>query len=145
MRINKKEYYIELAKLTAKLSTCVSKQVGGVLVSKDGRVLMTGYNGTAKGCKHCFDIFNTNFNRIRHHKWSIENELHCEENILMYCCKNKMGTDNTILYLTLSPCIHCAKLILQSGIKEVYYLEEYDLDKSGIKYLNNHIKIKKVK
>jgi len=138
-RISKDMYLMSVALLTAKRSTCVSKQIGAVLVSEDGRVVMTGYNGVSKGKPHCNERYDpNNFDRERHHEWSLKNELHCEENILSYCAKNGIKTENTTMYITMSPCTSCARLLIASGIKKVLYVEEYDKDKYGIMVLNTN-------
>ena len=69
--------------------------------------------------------------------------LHAEQNIITFCAKNGIPTNNTQLFVILSPCKTCAKLLVQAGIKEVYYLEEYR-DTSGIDYLKKFIKVEKV-
>ena len=135
MRKEKIEYFVNVLKETQKLSTCISKQVGCLIV-RDGRILLSSYNGVASGMKHCNKRFNKYFDRDKHHEWSNENELHSEQNIISYAAKKGIKLENSIMYVTLSPCIHCSKLILASGIKEVYYLESYDMDDSGIKFLN---------
>lgn len=143
------QYFVEVTKLTSKLSTCSSKQVGCILV-KNNRIIATSYNGVPSELKHCNEIFGeevltSSFARDKHHEWSNLNELHSEANIISYCSKNGINTNDSLLFTSLSPCITCAKIILASGIKEVYYLEEYDKDKDGIEFLkNNKIKIMEV-
>jgi len=73
-----------------------------------------------KGFKKIFD-------REEHHKWSLENELHAEQNALMACCKNGIATNGADMYMTISPCKTCALLIVQAGIKSVFFEVEYDL------------------
>ncbi|MCK4259915.1 MAG: hypothetical protein KAX49_13115 [Halanaerobiales bacterium] len=77
--------------------------------------------------------------------FSKQNELHAEQNLIAYCAKNNISTNNTILFISLSPCITCAKLILATGIKMVYYIIKYDKDSTGIKFLkDNNINCKKI-
>jgi dCMP deaminase len=133
----KHKYFFNVALLTSSLSTCISKQVGAVLV-KDNRIIATGYNGVASGKKHCNEIFTEPFNRELHHTWSIFNELHAEENLISLCAKNGIKTKNSKLYLTLSPCITCAKIILAAGISEVHYIKEYDKDSEGLGFLEDN-------
>lgn len=133
-----REVFMKTAILFAEMSTCARKQVGGVLV-KNNRIVSTGFNGAPKGLLHCTDNFlgrDIDLNSEEHKAFSDKYELHCEQNILMECIKNQIITEGAILYLTLSPCSQCAKLIYAAGIKTVYYLEEYDRDKSGIDFLN---------
>jgi len=125
MKKNKIEYFKSIALRTADLSTCVSKHVGTILV-KDLRIVGMGYNGTLPGKKHCNKIFKKQFDREKHHEWSLYNELHAEQNMLSFCAKNGIPTKDTSLFVTISPCINCAKIIIASGIKNVYYIEKYD-------------------
>ena len=129
---------MEIAKLTAKRSTCISKQVGCVLVDNNGRIIMTGFNGVPSGNKHCNEHEHFKNNRTAHHLWSQSNELHSEQNALAYCAKNGIKTNDSILYITLSPCIHCAKILLVAGVKKVIYDDVYDLDNIGIKFLKEN-------
>jgi dCMP deaminase len=142
----KKSYFMEIAKLTGKLSTCASKQVGAVLVFNN-RIIGIAYNGVPSKQEHCNKIFSKETiakDRELHHLWSNKNELHAEQNLISYCARNGIKTEDSILFLTISPCIHCAKIILVSGIKEVYYFEEYDKDKTGIDFLiKNDVKCEK--
>lgn len=127
-------YFIKVCKETAKLSTCQVKKVGAVLVKND-RILAISYNGSPSKIPHCCDkVFKT---REEHSKWSEEHEIHAEANLVAYCAKNNISTDGATMFVSLSPCINCAKLIIQTGIKEVIYLEEYDRDERGIQFLFN--------
>lgn len=141
MKQKMKTYFKDVAIRTSQLSTCASKQVGAVLV-KDNRILGIGYNGTASGCEHCnerwaSDNMTNEICRNEHHKWSKVNELHAEQNLLAYCAKEGISTKDTILFVTLSPCIDCAKLIYASGIKEIYYIVPYDKDTTGLEFLQD--------
>ncbi len=141
-------YFKNVLIQTSKLSTCASKQVGCILV-KDNRILAISYNGVLPKQEHCNTVFNSeqiNNNkqkRQQHHKWSHYNQIHAQQNLLMYCAKNGIITNDTEMYITLTPCIDCAKLIASSGIKKVFYLNQYDkqnglciLNKSGIEFYN---------
>jgi len=139
MKSNKyTEAFTDVAKTISKMSTCQSRKVGCVLI-KANRIIAIGYNGVPSGKIHCEDrVFK---DRNEHHDWSCKNENHAEMNLICFCAREGMRTEDTILITTLAPCINCAKIILSCGIKEVYYLEEYDLDTEGIKFLlNNKIK-----
>jgi len=127
-------YFKNVVNETAKLSTCQSKQVGALLV-KDNRILSIGYNGVPSGQKHCNEIKFKD--REEHHRWSELNEIHAEMNCIAFAAKNGIATKDTTLIVQLSPCINCAKLIVASEIKEVYYSEKYDKDKFGIEFLQN--------
>lgn len=129
-------YFKNVCLETAKLSTCVSKQVGAILV-KDNRIIAIGYNGVAKGEKHCNEIFSETFNREEHSAWSKFHEYHAEENLLLFCLREGISTKGCSLFVSLSPCINCAKLVTNSGIEKVYYIEEYDRDKTGLAFLED--------
>lgn len=143
------------AKVWADMSYAERRKVGAVLSTKDGRILSTGFNGTISGQD------NTCENKIKcpickgDGYWSTRSEpfmpcgncdstgfiletkeevLHAEMNALTFCAKNGISTQDTIMFITLSPCVTCAKLMIQAGVKEVYYLEEYR-DISGIDFL----------
>lgn len=130
-------YFKNVCLETSKLSTCISKQVGAVLV-RDNRIIAIGYNGTPSGEKHCDEIFKEGFDREEHSTWSKTHEYHAEENLLLFCLRNGISTKDSQLFVSLSPCINCAKLIANSGIEKVYYMEEYDRDKTGLKFLEEH-------
>lgn len=142
--------FLKIAKIISLHSTCKRIQVGAIL-TKDSRIISTGYNGTPSGKKHCNEIFKNadltseNFKK-EHGEWSKINELHGESNCILSASKNGISTKDTVLYITLSPCIDCAKQILSAGIKEVYYIDKYDRDITGIKYLQDSgIKISQIK
>ena len=148
-------YFIDVLNRTAELSTCTAKAVGALLVD-DNRIIAIGYNGVSSGKKHCNLIFGPDGNedkknmfndsvRDKHHEWSHINEIHAEENLLGYAARKGIKTEGTIMYVSLSPCIYCAKSIVAHGIKKVLYLCEYDKDKSGIEFLkNNNIEAREI-
>ena len=113
-RITRNNYFIEIAKITSKRSICPRKQVGAVLV-KDGRIIATGYNGVLPKQEHN-DAKNLDGSSAT---------IHAEANLISFCAKEGIPTKGTTLYTTLSPCQKCAELIIQSGIIEVHYVEEY--------------------
>ena len=117
--------YIEMAKCFSELSYAKRKKVGAVIV-KDSTIISDGYNGTPTGFENeCEDLEGNT-------KWYT---LHAEANAIMKLCKiGGTSSSGSTLYLTLSPCRECAKLILQAGIISVKYLEEYR-DTSGLEFL----------
>ena len=142
------KYFKEVTLATAALSTCCSKQVGSILVC-DNRILCTGYNGVVSGAIHCSKLFNkkevqANFHHP-HHEWSIVNEIHAEANTLAYSCRHGIKTEGTTMYVSLSPCITCAKLIVAAGVKKVFYINKYERDMSGIDFLqNNNVEVEQI-
>ena len=110
------EAMMETAKIFGNLSYCKRKQVGAVLAGSDGRILCTGYNGTISGQENnCEDDFGKTKDTV----------LHAEQNIVSYCANNGIPMRDTTMYITISPCITCAKLITQSGVTRVVYGKMY--------------------
>ena len=116
--------YLRMARIWAENSYCKRRQVGALIV-KDKMIISDGYNGTPSGFENnCEEEDNTTKPYV----------LHAEANaITKIACSNNSSKDST-LYVTASPCIECAKLIIQSGIKRLVYSEKYRLD-DGIKLL----------
>ena len=106
------------------LSHCERKKVGAIIVKK-GMIISDGFNGTPTGFdNHCED-------EEGYTKWYV---LHAEANAILKVAKSTNSCEGATLYLTLSPCKDCAKLIHQSGIKRLVYIKEYK-DSSGLKFL----------
>jgi len=118
--------YLKMALEWAKLSHCSRKQVGALIV-RDRMIISDGYNGTPTGYDNCCED-----NKGDTH-WYV---LHAEANALTKIAKSNQNADNATLYITLSPCKECSKLILQAGITRVVYINGYK-DTSGIDFLKN--------
>ncbi len=119
--------YLKMALEWAKLSHCERKQVGALIV-KDRMIISDGYNGTPTGYDNCCE------NDEGKTRWYV---LHAEANALTKIAKSNHNADGATLYITLSPCKECSKLILQAGIKRVVYLNAYK-DDSGLKFLEQY-------
>lgn len=117
------DIYMNLATDLATRSHCVRAQVGAVL-TKDTRIISIGYNGSPAGTHNCDEEWPTE-GCSRDSKGSCSLALHAEENAILYAVKNGSKIEGATLYTTLSPCIACARLILSSGIKEVYFKDSY--------------------
>ncbi len=124
------QIYMELAVNLAKRSHCVKAQVGAVL-TKDTRIVSLGYNGPPAGTHNC-DIEWPQEGCPRDSKGSCSLALHAEQNAILYASKNNVTIEGSTLYVTLSPCISCARVIYTTGIKKVYYLNSY-ADFKGLK------------
>lgn len=124
------EIYMELAENLAKRSHCVKAQVGAVL-TKDTRIVSLGYNGPPAGTHNC-DLEWPKDGCPRDSKGSCSLALHAEQNAILYASKNNVVMEGCTLYVTLSPCISCARVIYTMGIKKVYYLNSY-ADFKGLK------------
>ena len=123
------ETMLATAKLFGELSYCEKKKVGAV-IAKEGRILSTGYNGTVSG----FDNQCETYDFLEDKLVTSPYVIHAEQNALMFCAKNGIPTDGTTMYITLSPCATCAKLLVQAGIKRVVFLE-YWKDLDGLDFL----------
>ncbi|KAA0127908.1 dCMP deaminase family protein [Chryseobacterium sp. SN22] len=119
--------YLKMAQEWAKLSYCKRKQVGALIV-KDRMIISDGYNGTPSGFENCCED-----NEGRTH-WYV---LHAEANAILKLAASTQSAEGATLYLTLSPCKECSKLILQAGIARLVYINEYS-DDDGISFLRNH-------
>ena len=142
---NYNKYFKKILKETAAMSTCARVQVGCIIV-RDGRIISTGWNGVPPGKEHCNNryVFG-NLEYESHHVWSTKNEIHAETNAIGYATQNGVSTKDAILYTSVSPCMDCAKLIVASGIKEVWYIDEYHRTTVGTDFLNeNKIGCKKI-
>ena len=130
-RESKDQYFLKIAKIVATRATCPRRSVGCVIINNYGHIKATGYNGVPSGFPHCID------NPCGGHNSSTGNDLescmatHAEANALLQC-QSIMDIDR--IYLTVSPCINCAKLIGNSSCKMVVYSEEY-INKDGINML----------
>jgi len=123
-----KDFFIKTALLLSQKSKCVSKKVGSVIVH-DNRIISMGYNGTPSGFINCCDHFDTTYLPVLrnvHHEWSDKFEIHSELNAIIFCAKHGINIQNAEIYVTLFPCDQCIKNLIQSGIKKIYYLYEYD-------------------
>ena len=118
------EKYIRMAKIWATNSYCKRRQVGALIV-KDKMIISDGYNGTPSGFENDCEDNNVTKPYV----------LHAEANAITKVAKSGNSSEGATLYVTASPCIECAKLIIQSGIKRVVYSEEYRLD-DGLKLLS---------
>lgn len=117
------DIYMELAEKLALRSHCVKAQVGAVL-TKDTRIISLGYNGPPAGTHNC-DVEFPGVGCPRDSKGSCSLALHAEQNAILYAAKNGVSMDNATLYVTLSPCISCARVIYTTGIKKVYFKDSY--------------------
>lgn len=117
------DIYMELAVNLSKRSHCVKAFVGAVL-TKDTRIISLGYNGPPAGTHNCDEEW-PGVGCPRDSKGSCSLALHAEQNAILYAQKNNVSVEGTTLYVTLSPCIACARIIFTTGINKVIYLDSY--------------------
>lgn len=137
-RISWEQYYMAQAHLLALRSTCTRLMVGATIV-RDNRIIAGGYNGSVSGQDHCIDegCYVVDNHCIR--------TIHAEINALLQCAKFGVSTEGAEIYVTHFPCVHCTKAIIQSGIKTVYYAEDYKNHEYAIELLeNSNILVKQV-
>lgn len=129
MKTNKKQLrydiaYLKMALEWAKLSRCKRKQVGALIV-KDKMIISDGYNGTPSGFDNCCE------DEAGKTKWEV---LHAEANAILKVAASSQSCKGATLYITLSPCRECSKLIYQAGIKRMVYVNGYR-DTTGLEFL----------
>jgi len=117
------DIFIALAMNLARRSHCVKKQVGAVL-AKDTRIISIGYNGPPAGTYNCDEKW-PGVGCSRDAKGSCFLALHAEQNAILYAVKNLASVEGAVLYVTLAPCLSCARVIFSAGIKKVIYVESY--------------------
>lgn len=140
MRPNWDEYFMEMAEVAKKRSTCERRQVGAVIV-KDNRILSTGYNGAPKGIRHCSETgcLRESLNVPSGERHELCRGLHAEQNAIIQAAVFGAAIEGATIYTTLLPCILCTKMIINAGIKRIVLREDYNdrlskdlLQESGI-------------
>lgn len=117
------DIFMELAVNLAKRSHCIKRHVGAVL-TKDTRIISIGYNGPPAGTHNC-DVEYPEQGCPRDSKGGCSLAIHAEQNAILYAVKNKASVEGATLYVTLSPCLSCARIIYTMGIAQVIYLRSY--------------------
>ena len=142
-------------------SKCARLHVAALLV-ENGRILCCGYNGTPAGQCNCNELFHSMtldrdkvyYYRLhktdawtkikeqewldKHHEYSLENELHAEQNLLGQCIQKRIDTSNASIVISHEPCESCARLIFAAGIKHVMYVNKYDRGSKGVNFLERN-------
>ena len=120
------EYFMQMAQLVATRSTCLRRKVGAVLV-KEKRVLASGYNVAPSGLEHCLDIgcLREKLKVPSGERHELCRGLHAEQNALLQAALYGISTQGSVLYLTNTPCIICAKMIINAKIKEIVVADDY--------------------
>ncbi len=139
------EYFLEMTKLVSKRSTCLRRSVGAVLV-KDKRILATGYNGAPRGLKHCLEIgcMRQKLHIPSGERHELCRALHAEQNALIQASLHGVSVSGSTLYATNQPCVICAKMLINAGIKEIVISDGYP-DKMAASLLRQaKIKVRKI-
>lgn len=138
-RIPWNQYFMLQAKLLSLRSTCTRLAVGAILV-RDNRMIAGGYNGSVAGDVHCVDegCYMVDGHCVR--------TIHAEMNAVLQCAKFGSATDGAVIYVTDFPCLQCTKMLLQAGIKKIYYLRNYHNDPYALKLLKlKQVEVEQVK
>ncbi|MBW6461649.1 MAG: cytidine/deoxycytidylate deaminase family protein [DPANN group archaeon] len=133
-RVPLEKYFMKIAHVVAERSTCFRNNVGAVIV-KNKHIVSTGYNGAPRGLDHCLDIgcYRKENNVPSGQKHELCRAVHAEQNAIIQASLNGASTEDGVLFCTHSPCIICAKMIINAKIKKVYYANEY-ADQSAMDY-----------
>lgn len=120
------EYFMAIVELVAKRSTCLRRSVGAVLV-KDRRLLATGYNGAPSGLRHCLDIgcMREGMKVPSGERHELCRGLHAEQNAIIQAALHGVSVNGSAIYCTNHPCIICAKMIINAGIRRIYFRDGY--------------------
>ena len=140
MRENIHLFYLRIANLYSKRSTCPKLSVGAILV-RNNRLLAAGYNGAPNNFEHCNKVIPLCYELNNH----CRNTLHAEESLIAFCAKNGISTKGGVIYITKFPCSECTKLLYQAGIIKIYYQEDYKNEENIFKDKIKIIKINRRK
>jgi dCMP deaminase len=138
------EYFLEVAALVSKRSTCLRRRVGAVLVNNK-KILATGYNGAPSGVRHCIDIgcMREELKIPSGQRHELCRGLHAEQNVILQAALHGISTKGSCLYVTNQPCAICAKMLINAGIGEIIISNGYP-DEMAVKFLKEaKIKVRK--
>lgn len=130
------QYFMDIAQMVAKRSNCSSRQVAAIIV-KDKRIISTGYNGTPRGTKNCSEGGCARCWARSHGSVAAGTQLeectcsHGEENAIVQASYHGVAINGSSLYTTFSPCLMCAKMCINAGIKEIMFGAEYPLSETA--------------
>jgi len=127
LRPNWDQYFFNIIDVVKQRSTCLRRQVGAVIV-KDNHILATGYNGVPSGISHCADVgcLRAKLNVPSGQRHELCRGLHAEQNAIIQSAKYGVSITDSTIYTNTKPCSICTKMIINSGIKEIVYIEYYD-------------------
>jgi dCMP deaminase len=126
-RPNWEQYFLMLSILAARRSTCLRRHVGAVIV-KEKNVLSTGYNGAARGAPHCSvtGCIREKMNVPSGEKHELCTGLHAEQNAILQAAYHGVSIRGSDIYATTRPCVICTKMIINAGIKRIFFLNDYN-------------------
>lgn len=127
------DYFMEIASVVAKRSTCLRNRVGALFV-RNKRILTTGYNGAPAGLPHCDVVGCAREGVASGTRHELCRAVHAEQNAIIQAALHGISIEGATLYCTHQPCILCAKMMINARIRKVVYLESYP-DESALKFL----------
>jgi dCMP deaminase len=139
------EYFINITYLVSERSTCLRRRVGAVAV-KDKRILATGYNGAPAGVPHCLDVgcLRERLAVPSGQRHEICRGLHAEQNVIIQAAVHGITIQGAELYCTTHPCVLCAKMLINCGIRHIIYTEEYADDLAATMFEEAGVTIERV-
>ncbi len=140
------QYFITITRQVAERSTCNRAKVGAVIV-RDKNILATGYNGAPAGMPHCIDVGCLIYQSKTPNGETEENcfrTIHAEMNAIAQAAKNGATIKDASIYITHTPCIHCLKVLVNTGIKSIYYEKPYKLHTLEEILRTTHVQLEKV-
>lgn len=135
-RPNWDDYFMQIAKVASLRSNCIKRKVAAIIV-RDKRVVSTGYNGTPRGTRNCYEGGCPRCNNLADSGTQLDECLcsHGEENAITQAAYHGVSVKDGTLYTTFAPCLMCTKMIINAGIREVVYNLEYPLNETSFKLL----------
>jgi len=126
MRPSWDEYFMDIVELVKTRSTCIRRQVGALIV-KDKRILSTGYNGAPSGCSHCTQTgcLREKLNIPSGQRHELCRAIHAEQNAIVQAAYSGTSVKDGTLYVTHQPCVMCAKMAINAGIKKIVFRGDY--------------------
>ncbi|RLG21441.1 cytidine deaminase [Candidatus Micrarchaeota archaeon] len=124
------DYFMMIADIVSTRSTCLSRRTGAILV-KDKHIISTGYNGAPRGIRNCVEKGYCNRKKMGFKSGEgleYSYAVHAEENAILQAAYHGHSTKGAVMYATTSPCVFCAKSIINAGIVKVHYIEDYPHD-----------------
>ena len=144
------KYFLDIAEVVRTRSDCLTRDVGAVLVNANNRIIATGYNGSPKGIKNCNEGGCERCTLSKQGKIASGQQLdkcirvHAEENAIIQAANEGISTNLATCYCTNLPCVHCAKILIQAGVKNVYYKEDYDSKLTLALFKEAKVKLRKI-
>ena len=139
------EYFMEMAHVVSKRSTCIRRKVGAILVM-DKHILSTGYNGAPKGFRHCSEVgcLREKMKVPPGQRHELCRGLHAEQNAIIQAAVFGVSIKGSMLYCTNTPCVVCVKMLINAGVKEIIFSGDYPDELAKTMLDESKIKIRKI-